>query len=85
MGRAYRTMRKKRGVCRFSMGKLEVRSHLENLGADGTRILVRNFKKWDGELMYWIGVAQVRDRWWALVNTVMKLRVPQNMGNFVTG
>jgi len=69
-------MRKKRCVCRFSLGKLEVRSHLGNLGADGTRILVRNFKNWDGELLDWIGVAQDRDRWRALVKTVMNLRVP---------
>jgi hypothetical protein len=26
--------------------------------------------------MDWINVAQDRDRWWALVNTAMKLRVP---------
>jgi len=49
---------------------------LGNLGADGTRILVRNFKNWDGELLDWIGVAQDRDRWRALVKTVMNLRVP---------
>jgi hypothetical protein len=29
---------------------------------------------WDG--MDWIDLAQVRDRWRALVNTVMNLRVP---------
>jgi hypothetical protein len=29
---------------------------------------------WDG--MEWIDLAQVRDKWWALVNTVMNLRVP---------
>jgi hypothetical protein len=29
---------------------------------------------WDG--MDWIDLAQDRDRWRALVNTVMKLRVP---------
>jgi hypothetical protein len=30
----------------------------------------------------WIKVAQERDRWRALVNAAMNLRVPQNAGNF---
>jgi hypothetical protein len=32
----------------------------------------------------WIHWAQNRDRWWAVVNTVMNLWVPSNAGNFLT-
>ena len=30
--------------------------------------------------MDWIKVTQDRDRWWALVNVVMNIRVPYNVG-----
>jgi hypothetical protein len=29
----------------------------------------------------WIYVAEGKDKWWALVNTHMNFRVPQNAGN----
>jgi hypothetical protein len=34
--------------------------------------------------MNWIYLAQDRNQWRALLNTVMNLRVPQNAGNFLS-
>ena len=51
------------------------RDHLENPGANGRIILRWIMRKWDGG-MDWIDLAQDRDRWQALVNAVINLRLP---------
>ena len=65
-----------KGVYRLLVGKLE-----------GTRPLGRLRRRWEDNIkmnlhevgcggMDWIDLVQDRDRWWALVNVVMKLLVP---------
>jgi hypothetical protein len=54
---------------------LREEDHLEDKGVEGRIILTRIFEKWVG-CMDWIDLAQDRDRWRAVVNAVMNLRVP---------
>jgi len=56
-------------------GNLRERCHLENPCVDGRIILRWIFRKWDGGRDL-IDLVQDRDRWRALVNGVMNLRVP---------
>jgi hypothetical protein len=57
---------------------MKERNHLEDLGADRRIILTRVFKNFDGGGIDCIDLAQDSDKWWALVNAVMKIRVLQN-------
>jgi hypothetical protein len=59
----------------FQWGKLRGEDHLEDPGIDGRIILKCILEKWDGGTDS-IDVVQDRDRWRALVNVVMNLRVP---------
>jgi len=62
---------------------------------EGKRPLGRPRRRWEDNIKMdlqevgggcgdWMELAQDRDRCWALVSTVMNVRVPKNAGNFLT-
>jgi hypothetical protein len=61
-----------RNVYRLLVGKPEGKDHLEDQDVDGVKMDLREIG-WGG--VEWIHLAQDRDRWRAVVNAVMNLRV----------
>jgi len=64
-----------RGAYRVLVGNLREIEYLEDLSVDGMVILTWLFKKLFAGID-WIDLALGRDRWWTLVNAVMKIRLP---------
>jgi hypothetical protein len=57
------------------VGKPGVNGHSEDQGLDGRIILKMDYRE-RGVGVDWINLAQNRDQWRAVVNTVMNLRDP---------
>jgi hypothetical protein len=85
MGRACSTNGEKRNAYRILVGKPEGKRPLgrpRRRWVDNIKIDLREIG-WDGT--DWIDLSQDRDKWRALVNTMMNLRVSQNAGKFLSG
>ena len=59
----------------FWWGNLRERDHWGDQDVDGKIILRWILRKWEGGCGDWMELAQDRDRWRALVSTVMNFRV----------
>jgi hypothetical protein len=77
-------MGEKRNAYRILVGTPEGKRPLGRLRRRWVDNIKINLKEigWDG--MDWIDLAQNRDQWSALVNTVMNLQVPLNPGKFLS-
>ena len=67
---------KSRDVYRVLMGTSEGKRPFGRLGFRWEDNIKMDPQKVECEGMGWISLAQDRDKWWAVVNAVMNLRVP---------
>jgi hypothetical protein len=77
MGGACSTNGEKRSANRLLVGKAEGRTWVDKVKAELGEI--------GRSGVDWIGLVQDRDRWRALVNSVLNLRLPQNVGKLSSG
>jgi hypothetical protein len=69
-------MGEKKNVCLIVVGKAEGKRQFGRSGCtwkDNIKMCLKEIE-WEG--LYWINMAQDRDMWRAVVDTVMNLRVP---------
>jgi hypothetical protein len=76
--------REEKGVYRVLVGKPEGKRPLGRPKCRWEDNIRKNLQEVGGGGMDWIELGQNRDRWRALVNAVMNLRVPSNARNFLT-
>jgi len=73
-----------RGVHRVLVGKPEGKSPLGRPRRRWEDNIKMDLQEVGGGCEDWMELSEDRNRWWALVSTVMNLRVPKNAGNFLT-
>jgi hypothetical protein len=64
-------MRQMRNAYSILVRKLKRRDHLEDIGVDGRIILEWVLEKYGVKIVDWMHLAQDKDQWRALVNTVI--------------
>ena len=73
-------MGQRRGVYRVLVGKPEGQRPMGRPRRRWEDNIKMDLKKVGGGCGDWMELAQDRDRWWALVSTVMNLRIPKMRG-----
>jgi len=73
-------MEEARGVHRVQVGKPEGKGPMERSRRRWEDNIKMDLQKVGGACGEWMELAQDRDRWWALVSTVINLRVPKIRG-----